>query len=207
LAILGKKPIKNENIQMYKGFKTYKKFEEAMFPCITEINKWNAQRGLLDFDAVFEAHLLAEELKEVLETTDLAHFMCELADCTFVIYGTIFKSKVSLKGEEVIESLVDLMQSVTEKYRKALGLSNVAFATLFFHALRFVIANNQLKPLDEKDKNGKVVKGNKVSDPVEMFTIACLALGYDPFKPVIHPDDMREGVLIFTSALTPEAKQ
>jgi len=181
-------------------FEDYDEFEQAMKVLILAVEVWNAKRGLVHFDALFEARLLCEEMKEVAEAKTLAELMCELADCSFVLFGMLYKikaDKIEL-AHSPAEETADLVSNLISIYRDHLDISGQDFSTLYYHAFKTVITNNQLKPFNEKDENGKVVKGKNVGDPVEDFKPLCKALGYDPDIPVTAPEDVRKGVETFS---------
>lgn len=167
-------------MEEYVMFATYEEFAEAMDTLKERIATWNKDRGLTTFSNDFELKLFMEEAVEFLKAHTCVEGVCELADMMFVLYGSVSKAQ-SEDDVELVNDMLKLVTSFTEALIKEIGSTDSkAFSAMLYHSLVAVTENNELKPLDEKDTTGKVVKGTERKDPTELVTPIMEHFGYSP---------------------------
>ena len=143
---------------------------------IKEIADWNVARNNLNLDTTLEEEMLSEEFNEFIMAETLESMVDAYADFTYVLEGS--RVKYLAEGVPNVELVAwwkrleewgaecnsYMFQVLLEHCFKTWGMDEDQVEHLMSDVLHVVIEANKAKSHD-KDRYGKVVKGDKWVDP------------------------------------------
>lgn len=144
---------------------------------------WNRKRNELVFSINLEMKMLQEESREFMFADTLVDRLRELADFMFVWTGTLakwgcYKSLTITEMEQMhnsfaelqtwAEDRIDYMEGLVMSELQSLVLNDAQCYDIIKGSLRAVLEANEAKT-NEKDKDGKIIKGPDYVAPVEVI--------------------------------------
>lgn len=155
---------------------------------VDRIVKWNEDRDNMAFNLNHELRMLLEEAAEIQKATTVVDKIHELADFTFVYFGSFGKIQAASEEEgadinflgnasRYLLRLVDGIGSlasleIASIYRAKVGedalnkaLTHNSFSELLDRVMDAVVTANEAKPTTKVD--GKIIKGDDYVSPTE----------------------------------------